>query len=361
MGDKVAKQNYSLVIVAGAGASKEAGFPTGYELKDRIATALKTRLEGIYQQMICENHLIEKALSQICQKQADLQQPNINSYHSACTSITNAMPLAPSIDNFIDAHRLDPKITICGKLGIAYCILSAESESIMRVNNQNINNTINFQELEETWYNSLFHLIVDGCQLEDIPNRLSRIAIITFNYDRCIEHYLHHSLRRYYPQIEPEQATKWLESLKIYHPYGYLGSLPWTNQNFDTVSFGEIPNTDQLISIASRLKTFTEGTDDKHSDIIEIRSTIRSAERVVFLGFAFGEQNLELLYGGNKPTTALNTPVYATAHGLSENNIQVIKNKLHDISGHQPPYIHIRYDLTCVNLLREYGRSLKIR
>lgn len=352
-------QNYSLVIVVGAGASKEAGLPTGYELREQIADALKTKPEGIRQQQICENRLIDNALWQICQRQADRQQQNINSYHSACISIANGMQVAPSIDHFINAHRHDSEITICGKLGIAYCILSAESGSEMRVDNQNINNTINFKELEETWYNSFFHLIVDGCQLEDIPDRLSRIAIITFNYDRCIEHYLHHSLRCLYPQISPEQAAKLLENLKIYHPYGYLGPLPWVSNS--AVNFGGAPVTEQLVSMARGLKTFTEGTDDKHSDIIEIRSTIRSAKRVVFLGFAFAEQNLELLYGSNKLVTALDSPVYATAHGLSNSDTQVIKKDLHDISGHQPSDIHIRNDLTCAGLLREYGRSLKIR
>ena len=194
----------------------------------------------------------------------------------------------------------------------------------------------------------------------DISTKLTRIAIISFNYDRCIEHYLHHSLQNYY-RIQPAGATELLKNLKIYHTYGYLGPLPWTIENFGTVYFGGIPNTDQLISIANGLKTFTEGTNDKHSDIIEIRSTIRSAERVVFLGFAFAEQNLELLYGSSKPATAISSLVYATAYGLSESDVQVIKEELHDISGHHPHNIRIRNDLTCVNLLREYGRSLKIR
>lgn len=359
MRNKVAKPNDSLVFVVGAGASKEAGLPTGYELRSRIANALKTRSEGVYQRMICENESIENALRQICQRQANRQQQNINSYHSACKSIADGMQVAPSIDHFINMHRHDLEITICGKLGIAYCILSAESESEMRVDNQNINNTINFRALEETWYHSFFHLIVDGCQLEDIPDRLSRITIITFNYDRCIEHYLHHSLRCLYPQINPEQAEKLLENLKIYHPYGYLGPLPWVSNT--TVNFGGKAVAEQLVSMAHGLKTFTEGTDVKHSDIIEIRSTIRSAERVVFLGFAFAEQNLELLYGNNKPAAAINSPIYATAYGVSNSNVEVIREELHDISGHQPPYIHIHNDFTCVDLLREYGRSLKIR
>lgn len=356
----MANQNYSLVIVVGAGASKEAGLPTGYELKDRIAMALNTRPERAHRRN-SGSEIVEEALWQICQKRADRQQQNINSYHHACQTIANAMPQAASIDNFIDAHRDNSEIVICGKLAIAHCILKAESESTLRVNNQNINNTINFQDLEKTWYSSFFRLIVEGYQLDDISTRLTRIAIISFNYDRCIEHYLHQSLQNYY-RIQPAGATELLKNLKIYHPYGYLGPLPWTIENFGTVSFGGIPNTDQLISIANGLKTFTEGTDPEHSDIIEIRSTIRSSERVVFLGFAFGEQNLELLYGNNNSQrTEKRLPIYATAFGLSISNTQSIKNELYSISGHQLSSIHIHNDLTCFQLIDEYSRSLKIR
>lgn len=348
----MANPNYSLVMVVGAGASKEVGLPIGAELKDQIAETLNHRIEDGH---ISGNNSITNAIFLL-----NKRQRNVESWINSCRKIADAMPLAASIDNFLDAHRSDGEIAICGKLAIAHSILKAESISKMHINNQNINNTIYFKALEETWYNSFFHLIVDGCRPEDIPVRLSRIAIISFNYDRCIEHFLYHSLRRYYPQIKQDQATKLLASLKIYHPYGYLGPLPWMNSN--AVDFGGTATTDQLISIAQELKTFTEGTDEEHSNIIGIRSTMRSAERVVFLGFAFGEQNLELLYSNNNDHVArLNSPVYATAYGLSDSNALTIAKELHDISGHQPPSIHIRTGFTCTDLLREYGRSLKIR
>ena len=100
------------------------------------------------------------------------------------------------IDNYIDAHRDNFLIAECGKLGIARCILEAEASSLMRVDNRNIYNKINFKELETTWYNAFFQTLVQGCQVTNMAKRLSNVAIITFNYDRCIENYLHSSLRK---------------------------------------------------------------------------------------------------------------------------------------------------------------------
>ena len=51
-----------------------------------------------------------------------------NDYYQAAIRIREAMPLAPSIDNFIDSHRDDKKIAQLGKVAIATCILRAEKD-----------------------------------------------------------------------------------------------------------------------------------------------------------------------------------------------------------------------------------------
>jgi hypothetical protein len=188
------------------------------------------------------------------------------------------MPQAASIDNFLDAHRANSMITDCGKLAIARCILDAESSSLMRADNRQAYNRINFRDLQDTWYNSFFQMIVQGCQLAELPSRLSSIAIVTFNYDRCIEQYLHCGLRNYYG-IEVAQATDLLRHLTIYHPYGHLGDPGWSATN-NGIDFGADVAAQQLVEIANRIKTFTEGTDESSSDIVAIRATIAKAERL---------------------------------------------------------------------------------
>jgi len=347
----------SLVLVVGAGASKEANLPVGDELKHQIASVLDIRFQS--GQMISGDNHIAQAFKLLAQSR-DGGYGDINPYLHASWIIRDAMPQAASIDNFIDAHRGNEKIAECGKLAIARCILEAEIKSAMRIDRSNIYNKLNFKGLEQTWYNLFFRLLVENCQLQDIAERLSHIAIITFNYDRCIEQYFHAALRNYY-DIETQEATALLENLRIFHPYGSLGRLSWPNGS-NVSNFGSTPDPHQLLEISRKLKTFTEGTDETHSEIIEIRMTLESSSRVAFLGFAFNRQNLELLYGSTGvsiPTREV--PVFATALGLSENNIEIISDELRLMAGYASTKIKIRRDLTCAQLLQEFSRSLAIR
>lgn len=345
----------SLVLVVGAGASKEAGLPTGAELKQRIAQALDIRFEhGV--KMISGDHHIAQALRSLAEKQEGSK--DINPYLKASWLIRDAMPQAASIDNFIDAHRENEKISECGKLAIARCMLEAEAGSSMCIDDSSGHNRINLKRLEATWYNLFFRILFAECDLKDIPHRLSSIAIITFNYDRCIEHYFHQTLRIYY-DVDAPTATELLSYLRIFHAYGSLGQLP-TMGNALTIPFGATANSQQLLTIACGLKTFTEGTDETHSDIVAIRAILHSAAKVAFLGFAFNPKNLDLLYGPTMEASTRTIPIFATGRGLSESNIEVITDELRVKAGYMSNTVRFRRDLTCVQLLQEYERSLAI-
>lgn len=347
----------SLVLVVGAGASKEAGLPTGAELKQQIAQVLDIRFER--GSMVSGDHQIVEAFHLDARRNGG----DINPYLKASWMIREAMPQAPSIDNFIDAHRSDAKIAKSGKLAIARCILKAETHSLMYVDPSSLYNKLDFKRVEATWYNLFFRLLIDNCQLQDIAGRLSGMAIITFNYDRCIENHLHQALVNYY-NIDNEQATALLSSLRIFHTYGSLGSLPTTNKigSPATVNFGATLNASQLLTVASELKTFTEGIDETHSDIIKIREVLCSATKVAFLGFSFNQQNLDLLYGAaGQEVTMQHVPIFATGRGLSKADIEFITEELCRRANYLPKNIQIRHDFTCANLFQEYGRSLAIR
>ena len=347
----------SLVLVVGAGASKEVKLPVGDELKQAVAKSLKFHFE--------HGHLTDGD-SRIIQVFSKLAQESwnqivvFNSYIQAASLIQNAMPQAQSIDNFIDSHRSNSRIAECGKLAIVSCILKAERASSLRVDSSNIYNTIKFANVANTWFNALFQLIAQSCQCEEVPDRLEKITVISFNYDRCLEHFLHRSLQNYY-SMSSEQAAATLARLEIYHPYGTVGSLPWTMSGM-SIEYGGEPSSQQLRSLASGVRTFTEGTDEKASKIVEIRSALQSAERVVFLGFAFHPLNLKLLYGDeNERPFQREVPVYATAFGLSESDTKFIKNDLYIRGRYQSTNIHLQRELTAVQLFKEYSRGLLLQ
>lgn len=346
-----------LVLVVGAGASKEVSLPTGEQLKHKIAKVLDIQFAHGFERVSGDSYITQAF--RLLVQQEDGRQGDINPYLYASWMIRDAMPQAASIDNFIDAHREDIRIAECGKLAIARCILEAEESSTLRIDRSNINNKMNFKALEPTWYNWFFRLLIENCPVQEIAKRLSNISIITFNYDRCIEQYLHAALRNYYG-IDAANATEILKSLNIFHPYGSLGELYWPIGS-SASNFGSFTDARQLLEVSQKIKTFSEGTDETHSDIVEIRSTMETAKQIAFLGFSFNKQNLDLLFGPKgKTISARRIPIFATGVGLSESNAEVIRAELSDMSGSDLSNIQIRRELTCADLLQEYSRSLEI-
>lgn len=347
----------SLALIVGAGASNEAGLPVGAELKRQIADALNIQFDHGGRKTSGDDHITEAF--KFLARSAAGRSGDINPLLRTSWRIRDAMPQAISIDNFIDSHRDDEQIATCGKLAIARCILAAEEKSKLQIDRSNIYNKMDFKALEATWFNSFFQLITENCRREDLPARFQKLVIISFNYDRCIEHYLYHALQNYYGMTDKEAAEA-LTSLEVHHPYGKVGALPWIDRA-GGIEFGATPKTTQLLALSNQLKTFTEGTDASTSDISSTRDFLASADRIAFLGFAFHRLNLELLLPDLQPRSSpTSRPVFATALGISKSDAQLIAQDLARMGGLDYEYIKMRTDLTCAQLFVEYRRSMSL-
>lgn len=348
----------TLVLVVGAGASKEVNLPVGAELRTKIARVLDIRYEDGYQRSSGDG-TIDNAY-RVLASATGSGRVDINPFLNSSWRIRDAMPQAISIDNFIDSHRNDERIAICGKLAIARCILAAEAASALFVNRQYQNQRINFSAVEGTWFNAFFQLLTENCQETEIDQRLGQVAIVSFNYDRCIEHYLHGALENYYG-ITSERAAQAMSNLQIFHPYGSVGPLPWQSQR-DGVEYGSNPGGERLVKISEGIKTFTEGIDPDHSSIIKIRRTLEHAQRIAFLGFAFHRLNLQLLFPGLADgQQIMNRPTYATGLGISNADGQEIRNELSSLGAVFQDRFYFRSDLTCAMLFKEFWRSLSLQ
>ena len=355
----------SLVIILGAGASKEVNLPVGVELKDDIARLLDFRLDSFGRQQSGDSHIVDAL--RLIESKFKANREAIDSIR-ASRRIRDAMPQAISIDNFIDCHAGDTGIAVCGKLAIARSILAAEGKSSLNISKGNIYNKLNFAGTTKTWLNGFFQILTENCRVEDLPSRLQRVGVVSFNYDRCFEHYLFHAIQNYHG-IGPERAAEILSNLDVHHPYGMVGKLPWMSVE-QPVEFGADVDVRQLVAIAEQLRTFTEGTDPGASHIEEIRSTVRQGSRLVFMGFAFHRLNMELLFG--PLDSAVEQPpqsIYGTALGISHSDCEVIKDELamHINPNEQTRVLELRQlpiwlrnDLACAGLVQEYRRSLSL-
>lgn len=347
-----------ILFVIGAGASSEARMPTGYGLRKNIIDLLDMQLNEIMHD-ISGDAFITQAIKLHLKKQ-DVLMASIKYYYRAAHLIRNAMPQAISIDNFLDVHKGDEKIELCGKLAIVRSILNAEEDSLLYfygVDGSLGCQPIDFEILESTWYNRFMQLITENCPFVDLENRLKSITLIIFNYDRCVEHFLYYSFQNFYG-IDKVKAAELVNKINIYHPYGIVGHLPWQKKE-GSVAFGGLPNANIILDLAGQIKTFTEGTDPSSSEIKEIRQKIIEADQVVFLGFAFHKLNMKLIRPVNYMSDTVSDTVYfGTAMGISDSDSELIKKELHVLCKGGTTGINIRNDLTCYKLFGEYWRSL---
>ena len=340
------------VIVVGAGASKEADLPSGAELKSSIARDLDIRFAPHHPlEMISGDSIIAASLKTLSR--------DINPHLHACWKIRDALPQAMSIDDFIDSHRGSDKIELCGKLAIVRSILQAEKSSKLSLSrpNEYKDEKLNFVPLEGTWFNLFWQRISENCQAKDLEKRLSSITLIVFNYDRCIEYFIYHSIQNYYG-LSADNAAALVNGMAIFHPYGMVGSLPWSDGTA-YMEFGGEPNSEKLVGLAEQIKTFTEGTDPEASDIIEIRKRVAEASTLVFLGFAYHRQNLKLLAQPSErrdnERSAINT--YGTTVDISSADLEVISSKLLELYNASLLPNENR-NLTCQELFNTYRQTL---
>lgn len=341
------------LIVVGAGASMEVDLPSGKELTREIAKLLDLEID--YVKLESGDYLLWQA----CKIHAKQSNSVLDQYFQAARRIHDAMPQASSIDSFIDVHSGDKHIEVCGKLAIVRAILKAESRCTkLIIKSGHRNAQLNYSGLENTWFNRFWALLTQGCPLDKLPDRLASFEMVIFNYDRCIEHFLYHSIQNYYG-IPPEPAAAILKSLKIYHPYGMVGHLPWQGSS-PKIGFGDEPNVQPLLELSSEIRTFTEETDPASEEITKIHDAVLKAQMIVFLGFAFHPDNMALITPHQPDDSNTTIDYYATAHGMSNSNQEQIGwhlRKLRTAEARDNNY-NIA-PLTCVDFFDEYSKSLE--
>ncbi|WP_298257018.1 hypothetical protein [uncultured Litoreibacter sp.] len=276
-----------------------------------------------------------------------------NSHRHSAHQIIASAKQAISIDNIVDALG-DAQTELVAKLGIVRAIHSAEKQSHFFKETHERSNEIDLRKFGSTWYSHLTKIICENRKREDISNIFENLSFVSFNYDRCLEHYLPKSIANYYGLTE-ELVQDYVQDLRVHRPYGIAGRLPWQNSDTAAAPFGNV-RADSLAVAASEIRTFTQGMGDQdkqsamHKDLME-------AERIVFLGSAFHRQNLELLKVRANP----NVEVLATVGGLSASYQRTVKNELaknFNIRVKENGEKIILSDMYCEQFFREHWRTL---
>jgi hypothetical protein len=304
-------------FVLGAGASCDFGFPTGIGLQKSVVDLLA--LTPDFREFT--NDRMRDAIQSLL-NQANWNDQK-NRYLSAAHKIALGMPTAASIDNYLHTHQNDVDLVNLGKIAVALAILKAEENSPLRINRRNRAeiSPLSGEKYRQSWYSPFIRMLTMGTQSNDPRSLCRNLRFVVFNYDRCLELILLVTLKDYYGLSENE-ALEILENIEIIHPYGSLGRLG--NGGAQSVPFGG--EHADVANIAPQIRTFTESID---SDIVDTaRKCIESASTLVFLGFGYLPQNMELLAPEGSRSA---TRIHATNFGNSVTDMIVVRDKINHL------------------------------
>lgn len=310
------------VFILGAGASRPYGFPTGKELRE----------------IILRNFLSEYA--KFGEQLRVFEAKNfINSFKLSSNE---------SIDIFLSRN---PEFSEFGKLAIVSSIAECERNSKFR-------EEMKKEFKAEDWYTYIFNELINEIKKKNDYKKISEnnITIITFNYDRSLEHFLYESFRHSFSGISEEAISLALSKIKIFHVYGRVAPLPWQDKGcgieYGSLKAGEVPSVIQNIKVV--------GEDREDINTIVKQKIIQNAKKIFFLGFGFASENLEVLNIPNVLRTK--HQIFATAKGLLKEELDsiiswnIIDNFDDDPSEDRPQYKYIKIEIyaTCKEILRKY-------
>ncbi len=283
------------VIVLGAGASAQFGFPLGEELRSQIISGIgdlmkvlersdspglrptsahnigffnKNRFRALASYIgspLAQSYLPENL-------KHEPMIPKLFEFHNDIKSQTH-----DTVDQFVWAN---PKHEFIAKVLISQQIMLGMydwEEQQLRLKS--------FSDREydgrRNWYQQLINLIRDGAQnSQSLAN--NRLHVVTFNYDHSLEQALGTSLAK----TEIHQGANYTKAVSIFHVNGTPSKLP------DFVA-----DVGQFILECAQ--TFHLAQETAGSEVEEVRAKARSAisnaERIYLMGFHFDPFNLSAI------------------------------------------------------------------
>lgn len=264
------------VFILGAGSNCKFGFPLGIEMLKNAVLDIKDTNSVLYQMLL-------KLSTELTLTESFVEFGD-KLYKSPFDSIDEFVFQSPDYEQI-------------AKIVISYYIIECENKSDL------------FGYMEH-WYKFFWDQIYTR-DFKDFPKK--DIGIISFNYDRSFEEYFYSSIYNTYGSknnINDNNIKKLIfDKIPIHHVYGKINNLPFEN-NDSNYEYGQkhiiIPVEDEVQQRVNNLlnpvkesikniEFILENRQTKNSRLDKIINLIRESSKIVFLGFAFNEDNMKIL------------------------------------------------------------------
>ena len=307
------------LIILGAGANADFGFPTGIGLSKSIHSLWRTPNDGYV------NFLLN-SLTKYGQGFAGFDDER-----TAATTLIKRLSDrffyagAESIDDFLSQPLKNFEVSF-GKLTILKLILEKEREALLADSDNNL------FKWENNWLRVFFGLEFRFENKNKLDEKLTQnpVKFITFNYDRSLEYFIFTAIKNYYG-LETKDAVSIYKKIEFYHVYGKLAPLDWELDDPNgRLKFGDdfkdFPyNQDEKIyRCTSNIKVINEDRSNFETIKEKCKAWIQESDRVYVLGFGFLDSNYQLLGIDEYKKSVADQRVplskfYYTTFGLSEN------------------------------------------
>ncbi|MDG2004538.1 MAG: hypothetical protein P8J20_14540 [Novosphingobium sp.] len=197
-------------------------------------------------------------------------------------------------------------------------------------------------------------LVTSGVPRSKVEQSLDDLSIISFNYDRSIEHFLPYAMVVAFGMSLKEAQEIVGAKLNIIHPYGTVGRLPWQAGEMPDCEWG----TEQpwnIHNLAQQIRTSSEVVRD-HQGLLTIRGMVSNAKRIVFLGFGFQPQNVDILVDYS---LSHDPELVATVYGLSQTNRISVTKMLKRKTGIEDDELLLIMNAKCIDMMRDFSMLLE--
>ena len=317
------------VFILGAGSSKPYGYPTGAELRE----------------LIVNEFYIE--FSELLSKEPSISANNKLRHLKEAKKFIDAFDKSSieSIDKYLS---LNPFFSYYGKIAIIVSIHKKEKLSKSRGD----------VDPKQDWYKLLFNRMISSFNKPSDFDKFSenKVAFITFNYDRSLDHFIYESFDNSFLQNRHDIESAHLETTSInsnkyipfrfIHVYGQVDKIKWYGgSNYkEKFTFQEIEKLSENIRVIG----------ERANNIDEIKKIITESKRIFFLGFGYAKENtdsIRILDIINK-----DWEIYGTAKGMTAKEIEDVKSTFRKsfskpLPSRFGPQIETK---NCYELLREY-------
>ncbi len=241
------------VLILGAGASAPFGFPSGRALLTEVSNALFLMPRRDFRSLLMD---------------CGYHPQHIDDFGKELY-----LSMQPSVDALLEKR---PEYVEVGKAAMACALIPYEKQAKLLRHPKGLH-----------WYEYLFNQM--GATLEDF--RSSELSVITFNYDRSLEHFLFVALKNSYG-LSDEECGEQLKAVSIVHVYGTLGgSLHYEEESRP---YDDEVTPDVVKLCASTIRILHEGTIDD-PELAVAHKLLRAAGVICFLGFGYHQVNVERL------------------------------------------------------------------